>query len=161
MKNLLYVFFIAFLFIVFINGCSSSLPEVKKASEGEDSIYENDVRINVKQIYSWVNRMPGSKPRFHISGELKVLEDSKYNINNITIKKIKITQFNNIVYNFTPKLDSKFNEDTKTIIFSTIRGLLVSAMLDSKKNIDVEILLSDSADEVIIKIPDISIEEVH
>ena len=147
--------------LVFFEGCSSSLPEVNKIAEVEESIYENDVRINVKQIFSWVNRMPGSKPRFHISGELEVLEDSKYNINNIIIKKIKIIQFNNVVYNFTPKVESKFNDETKTIIFSTIRGLLVSAMLDSKKNINVEILLSDSANEILLKIPSISIEEAH
>jgi len=161
MKKLLSIFLLSFLSIVFINGCSSSLPEVNKVAEVEESIYENDVRINVKQIFSWVNRMPGSKPRFHISGELKVLEDSKYNINNIIIKKIKIVQFNNVVYNFTPKVESKFNDETKTIIFSTIRGLLVSAMLDSKKNINVEILLSDSANEILLKIPSISIEEAH
>ena len=161
MKNLPIILGVLVLSIFLINGCSSSLPEIKVASGEEGAIYENDLRINAKQIYSWINRMPGSKARFHISGEIELLENSEYDIANTTIKKVKVIQNNATIYQFTPKSEMNSNDDKKSILFSTIRGLLVSVILDPEKSIDLEILLSDSANEVEFIIPNINIEEVH
>jgi len=154
-------YFIAILFLIILNGCSSSLPEIKNAEVGEKLIYENDLRINNKQIYCWVNKMPGDKPRFNITGELNIFDDSEYNIKTVTIKTIFIMQDNKNVYQFTPNMETKFSGNIKIITFSTIKGMLLSLQLDTSKNVDIKILLTDSANEIEYFIQNIVIEEVH
>jgi len=154
-------YFIAILFLIILNGCSSSLPEIKNAEVEEKSIYENDLRINNKQIYCWVNKMPGDKPRFNITGELNIFDDSEYNIKTVTIKTIFIMQDNKNVYQFTPNMETKFSGNIKIITFSTIKGMLLSLQLDTSKNVDIKILLTDSANEIEYFIHNIVIEEVH
>jgi len=154
-------YFIAILFLIILNGCSSSLPEIKNAEVEEKSIYENDLRINNKQIYCWVNKMPGDKPRFNITGELNIFDDSEYNIKTVTIKTIFIMQDNKNVYQFTPNMETKFSGNIKIITFSTIKGMLLSLQLDTSKNVDIKILLTDSANEIEYFIQNIVIEEVH
>ncbi len=161
MKKIFITYFISVSILFLVSSCSSSLPEIKKVDTEESSIYENSLRINTKQIFSWVNRMPGSKARFHISGELELLENSEFDIANTKISKIKIIQSGTEVYQFTPKYAIVEKEDARTITFSTIRGLLVSILLDASKTIDVKILLSDSANDVEFIIPNVNIEEVH
>ena len=146
--------------IIFVS-CSSSLPEIKNVADEESSIYENNLRINTKQIYSWINKMPGSKARFHVSGELELLENSELDITTTKISKIKILQGGTEVYQFIPKYEMKKKGDIRIITFSTIRGLLVSIMLDAKKTIDIKIILTDSANDVEFIIPNVNIEEVH
>jgi len=158
-KNIKY--FIALLFLILGNGCSSSLPEIKNADVEEKSIYENDLRINNRQIYCWVNKMPGDKPRFNITGELNIFDDSEYDIKTVTIKTIYIMQNNKVVYQFTPNMESKFSGNLKTITFSTIKGMLLSLQLDTNKNVDIKILLADNSNEIDYFIQNITIEEVH
>ncbi len=161
MKKQLLIFTFILSSLCFLNSCSSSLPEIKEVPDEESSIYENNLRINTKQIYSWINRMPGSKARFHVSGELELLENSEFDITTTKISKIKILQGGTEVYQFTPKYEIKEESGSRTITFSTIRGLLVSLMLDANETIDIKILLSDSTNNVEFIIPKVDIEEVH
>jgi hypothetical protein len=161
MKTKSFKYSVLLVLFIISYGCSSLLPEIGKIDIEETSIYDNNLRINVRQIYSWINKMPGAKPRFHTTGELELFEDSEYNINNITIKKIKIIQNNIAVYQFTPKLEIKMSNNSKTILFSTVKGLLLSSVIDSQKHIDVKIILSDSAEDINYVIPNVVIDEVH
>lgn len=160
MKNITIKILSVFL-VILLYQCSSSLPEIKTAESKEDSIYKNNLRINTKQIYCWINRMPGSKARFHVSGELKLLENSDYEIKNTSIKTIYIIQNNEVIYQFTPKVREEMYSNSKKIIFSTIRGLLLTLTLDSEKYFNVKIILSDSATEIEYIIPKVNVEEVQ
>ena len=157
----LVISFILSLFILGINGCSSSVPEVKTVPKISEGIYKDDLRINVKKIYAWVNLMPGAKARFHITGSIELLEDSEYDLKNVTIKKINIIQSKETIYQFTPKTKETFEQNKKSVVFSTIRGLLLTTILDREKSINVELLLSDSSNEIIYLIPNVEISEVH
>lgn len=149
------------LFSLGLVGCSSSLPEIKEVPKISEGIYEDDLRINVKQIYAWVNLMPGAKARFHLTGSIELLDDAQYDIENVTIKEINIIQNKNSIYHFTPKIEETLVADKKSFLFSTIRGLLLTSILDRKKSIDVELLISDSSNEIIYLIPNVEISEVH
>lgn len=157
----LVISFILILFIFGLVGCSSSVPEIRTITKISEGIYKDDLRINIKKIYAWVNLMPGAKPRFHITGSIELLEDSEYDLENVKIKKIIIVQNKNSIYQFTPKMEEKLVENKKSILFSTIRGLLLTSALDKKKSIDVEMLISDSSSEIIYLIPDVKISEAH
>ncbi len=160
-KSTLFKYSIFVIALVIFVGCSSTLPEIKTIVKDEESIYESGLRINVKQIYAWVNLMPGAKARFHITGSVELLEDSEYDINNVTIKKIKIIQNNNTIYQFTPKIEETTELNKKLFLFSTVRGLLLTSALNREKAIEVELLLSDSSSEIVYLIPDVKISEVH
>ena len=153
--------FVLTLFILGITGCSSSVPEVKRVPKISEGIYKDDLRINVKQIYAWVNLMPGAKARFHLTGSIELLDDSAYDLENVTIKEINIVQNKNSIYHFTPKIEETFVNNKKSFLFSTIRGLLLTSILDRKKSIDIELLISDSSNEIIYLIPNVEISEVH
>jgi len=162
MKIIKLLYILPFGLIMFLGyGCSSSLPEIKQIEQKKDNIYDDGRRINVKQIYSWVNKMPGQKKRFHITGNIEILEDSKYNIDDISVTSIIIEQGNNTIYEFIPKTVVDSSNNIKTILFSTVRGLLFSTVIDIYKSIDVKITLSDSANEVYYNIPNVKIEEVY
>ncbi len=151
------MFFLAILW----NGCSSSLPDAKKIQSNSEDIYVDSLRINTKEIYAWVNRMPGQKPRFHVTGNLQIFEDTKYNLNNLIIEGVKVKQGANIIYQFTPTYEAKYLESFKSIVFSTVRGLLLLSTLDVNKDISITIKLSDSLNEIEYSINKIKIEEVH
>ncbi|MBU1114537.1 MAG: hypothetical protein KKE09_05310 [Bacteroidetes bacterium] len=163
MKNIIIRYLLIFTLLFVWSACSSSTPEVKKVNpqEKESPIYDNNLRINTKQIYCWVNKMPGEKARFNITGELVFFDDSDYDINNITIKKILIIQNNNVLYQLTPKLESTFVNNSKSILFSTVKGMLVSIQLDSEKSIDVKVILSDNNNEIEYFIKKVKIEEAY
>jgi len=156
-KILKYLLFFA---LLFGNACSTSVPEIKTVEANKDLVYKEDLRVNVKQMYCWINRMPGQKPRFNVTGELNIYEASDFNINDVTIKKIYVIQKDEIVYQFTPKVDLNIDKNVKTILFSTIQGLLLSLNLDSTKSVEIKILLSDSAKETEYLIENVAIEEV-
>jgi hypothetical protein len=147
--------------LIVLGGCSSPLPEIKKVEIEAKPIYENNLRINSKQVYCWVNRMPGQKPRFNVTGELNIFEASDFNLKDVTIKKVFVIQNDVLVYQFTPKIDLNIDKNVKTIIFSTVKGLLLTMNLDSKKPVNIKILLSDSAKETEYLIENVAIEEVY
>ncbi|MCF6269086.1 MAG: hypothetical protein L3J41_05200 [Melioribacteraceae bacterium] len=157
----LFSYAIFILGLTFIIGCSSSVPEIRTTTKISEGIYKDDIRLNVKQIYAWVNLMPGAKARFHVTGSIELLEDSKFDLENVTIKKINIIQNNNTIYQFTPKTEENLEENKKSILFSSIRGLLYTSILKKENTIDVELLLSDSSNEIIYLIPSVEISEVH
>ena len=146
----------------FLWECSTPLPEVREIKKTESSVYKNDMKINSKRIYVWVNKMPGvgSKPRLHATGELDFFEDTHYNLKNIEIKKVSILQNNEIIYMFSPSTEVKFEKNKKVILFSTVKGLLLSSQLDTKKKITLKILLSDGEEEINFFISDVEIHEV-
>jgi len=125
--------------------CSSSVPQKEIGEVDTELIYTDEVRLNVNKIYSWINAMPGVKPRFNVTGELEILENSNYELEYIKIVKVTILQDQKLVYIFTPTIKEEFQGDKKSIIFSTIRGLLLNAALDQKKSIDISINFDDGS----------------
>ena len=160
-KFKLVISFVLTLFISGLAGCSSSSLEIRKVEKISEGIYKDDVRINIKKIYAWINLMPGEKARFHITGSFELLEGSDYDLENVIIEKINIVQNKNSIYQFSPKTEEKFEPNKKSFLFSTVRGLLYTSILDREKSIDVEILISDSSSEIIYLIPDVEISEVY
>jgi len=152
-----YLFFIS---LLFGSACSTSVPEIKTVEANKELVYKEDLRVNVKQIYCWINRMPGQKPRFNVTGDLNIFEVSDFNLKDVTIKKVFVIQNDEIIYQFTPKIDLNIDKNVKTIIFSTVKGLLLTMNLDSKKHVNIKILLSDSAKETEYLIENVAIEEV-
>jgi len=155
------IWFVFILFLFGLVGCSSSVPEIITTTKISEGIYKDDLRINIKQIYAWINFMPGDKARFHITGSVELLDASEYDLDNVTIKEINIIQNKKNIYIFSPKVEEEINLNIKSFLFSTVRGLLYTSQLDKEKRIDVELLISDSSSEIIYLVKDVEISEVY
>ena len=68
--------------LLFLYSCSSE--RTLKDGDGStelDELLIQDLNLNVNKIYSWVNLMPGSDSRFHITGNIDLFGSIKYEIN--------------------------------------------------------------------------------
>lgn len=149
---------IVFISVIAFIKCSSTVPQKEIGEVETEIIYSDEIRLNVKSIYSWINVMPGSKPRFHVTGELEILDNSNYSIENIKIVKITILQDQKMIFIFRPKINEELSKDKKTLTFSTIRGLLLNAVLNQKKAIDIVFDFNDGSTEIKYVIKDVKIE---
>lgn len=160
-KENINIFLYSFLIVIGIGllyQCSSSVPQKEIGEVETEIVYNEDVRLNVKKVFSWINSMPGEKKRFHVTGELEILEYSNYNYQQISIQKVTVLQDKKMIFIFTPKIEEEIEKNKKNLVFSTVRGLLVNAALDQKKSIDLVILLNDGSEELEYMIPNVSME---
>ncbi len=145
--------------ILVLAGCSSSVPQKEIGEVEPEIIYKDEIRLNVKSIFSWINAMPGpEKPRFHVTGELEILESSNYDLEHIKITKVTILQDQRMVFMFRPKIQEVLSKNKKTLTFSTIRGLLLNAGLNQKKPIDIVFDFDDGSTEIKYVIKNVKIE---
>ncbi len=157
-KNLLYLSFITFL----LWNCSSKeivKEEVEKILPKTELI--KDVNLNVEKTISWVNLMPGSKPKFHISGKFNLLKSDDYNIENMKLKYVKVYQSDKEVYFVKPKVRVEDKGDIKQIMFSTLRGLSINKKLNTKQNVMFEFIFNDTSNDFIYQIKDVELQEVY
>ena len=85
---------IASIITLFSIGCSSSEETTKRDVENYKTVkkFVNQVNLDVEKNVSWVNLMPGSSPKFHVSGKLSLLQSDNYNLEETELKYIKIFQ---------------------------------------------------------------------
>jgi PBP1b-binding outer membrane lipoprotein LpoB len=81
--------------ILFVTGCGSSEEatineEVKTVADEE--IIVPDLKVDIKELYCWVDLMPGGPNRFQISGNLNVSESFKYELKFLKLKAVRIFQ---------------------------------------------------------------------
>ncbi|MEE9432545.1 MAG: hypothetical protein V3V16_15975, partial [Melioribacteraceae bacterium] len=120
-----------------------------------------DVNLNVEKTISWVNLMPGSKPKFHISGKFNLLKSDDYNIENMKLKYVKVYQSDKEVYFVKPKVRVEDKGDIKQIMFSTLRGLSINKKLNTKQNVMFEFIFNDTSNDFIYQIKDVELQEVY
>ena len=138
--------------------CSSSVPQKEIGEVEPEIIYKDEIRLNVKSIISWINEMPGSKPRFHVTGELEILDNSNYDFQHIKITRVTILQDQKMVFMFRPKIKEELDKNKKTLTFSTIKGLLLNAGLNKQKSIDVVFDFDDGSTEIKYVVKNVHIE---
>ena len=92
--------------------------------------------------------MPGiEKPRFHVSGEVEVLDNSNYDFREMEIKKVTVIQDKKMVFMFTPEVVENVMDNKKSFTFSTIRGLLLNAGLDKKNSVNLLMNFNDGYED--------------
>ncbi|VAX27608.1 hypothetical protein MNBD_IGNAVI01-954 [hydrothermal vent metagenome] len=159
MNKILSLITITILSILSFIKCSSSVPQKEIGKVETELVYQNEILLNVKKVYSWINAMPGQKPRFQITGELEILDDSNYNLERLKIVRITILQDKKMIFIFKPNVKEEMLKNKKSVIFSTVRGLLLNAALNEKKPIDIVIEFNDGSTEFKYTISNITIEK--
>ncbi len=154
-----YLYFIL-LIVLFLFGCSSSVPQKEIGEVETELVYQDEIMLNVKKVYSWINAMPGAdKPRFHVTGELEILESNNYDFKKLKIVRITILQNQKMIFMFKPTINEEVQHNKKKLIFSTVRGLLLNAAFHEKQPIDILIEFTDGSTEFKYSINNIPVEK--
>lgn len=144
--------------------CSSSETTTKKS---EDTVREvvkkfvNDVTLDIEKNVSWINTMPGTEPKFHVSGKLDLLSGENYNSESTKLKYIKIYQNGEELYFIMPKVIEEVTTDLKSVTYSTIKGLSINKNLNRKEPVLFELIFIDGKKELKYRINDVLVEEVQ
>lgn len=146
------LFLLNIILVILFGLIACSSEEVTK--RGEQEYKEQEVNLIVNEIYSWVNLMPGSEARFHITGDLEILESDDYDLNLINLVSVIVYHDSKVIYKISPvvKEDNDGLSNSRKIKFSTIRGLMVNRELDLDKKIHVDLVFDDDGSDLVYKI---------
>ncbi|MGE5410142.1 MAG: hypothetical protein ACM3MI_04210 [Clostridiales bacterium] len=86
--------------LLLFNGCGSSSSSDKKNSDAKYSIKESE-------LYAWVNLMPGSKAKFHVTGDVKIEKKGEIDLNEVQFIEVSVYQDDKLLYSFQPGLRDK------------------------------------------------------
>ncbi len=166
MKRNVIIFFIV---ILFLWNCSSKEvqkehePQIEK--EAVEEAYEPTIFIDVNKVYCWVDLMPkiDGENKFHITGEITVHESNDYELNNLTLEKIKIFQKNKLLYSIKPtiKENDLVNNNLRNLLFSTVKGLSLYPNFNIEEEVNVEFIFEEDANSFTFKVFGLSIDKVH
>ena len=161
-----YTYIILLALIVYSCGSSSEISveeqEVMKIVED----YESNIDVDVDDLFCWILKSPGidDDPTFHVSGELEIEEDKKYDFTILRLSLVKIYQNNLPVFVLSPVVrenQKNIGSDYRKIIFTSSRDLTKRLNLDLEENVDVELLFKDGDKSFTFKMFNISIEGVE
>ncbi len=149
---------------VIVYGCATTKVQKEKEEITTKKMPpEQEMNIEVLKIYSWINLMPGTEPRFNISGEIKIKpKDDDYNLHDLLFTQIKIKQNGKTVYYIKPTVrEEGQSKEYRKLVFSTIKGLSLTPDINPDKKINAELIFDDDGDKLKFIINNISIEKVY
>ncbi|MCB9210772.1 MAG: hypothetical protein H6609_15510 [Ignavibacteriales bacterium] len=158
------ILFVSIVCVMYLVSCSSSEESTKKVEETNTRIvkkFRNDVNLNIQKNASWVNLMPGTQPKFHVTGKLDLLEGENYDPLKTELKFIKIYQNEEELYYIMPKVIEEISGDTKILTFSTLKGLSINKNLDTKNPVVFEFIFKQDNNELKYRDNNVLVEEVH
>lgn len=128
-----------FIFIISLLNCSGM-----KETDNSEPV------IQILEINSWLNLMPGGPGSFHLSGELAVTLDADDMIFDIELSEITVYSGQEILYKFKPVLQYSRTEPDLSVNsgkievyrFFTESGLGIKETLMADNMIDVELIIS-------------------
>ncbi len=152
-----------FLFtILLISSCSTTkvvkIPGTKKL---EKKKLVHEVNLNIEKNIGWINLMPGTEPKFQISGSISLLKGNNYNLKTTNLKYIKVFQSGKELYFVKPKIRVEEKKDFKKYLYSTISGLSLVKDLNPNKKLEFEFIFKDGGKEYIYQIKNVEFQEVH
>lgn len=150
------------LLIIIIFGCSSSEINVKQNTTNENVMekFVNEVKLKPDKNICWINVMPGSTPKFHVSGKVTLLPENDFS-ENTQLKYIRIFQLGSEIYYIMPKVVERNENNLRNITYSTIKGLSVSQNLNTKIPVVMELVFVDEKEEFRYRINNVNVEEVQ
>jgi hypothetical protein len=156
-------FVVLVILILFVSACASSkeTPKLEKKKKETIETFENEVKLSIDKNISWVNLMPGSNPKFHISGKISLLKSNSYNFQNAELRLVKVYQSGREIYFIKPKVIEETEDNIKHITYSTISGLSLNRDFELNKPVDFELIFYEDNEELKYRIKDIKVEEVQ
>jgi hypothetical protein len=157
-------YYIKFLFLlIIVFGCSTPEETVKRDTENYKKVlkFNNELNLDVIESISWINMMPGTSPKFHVSGKINLQKGENYSSENTELKYIKIYQSGEELYYIMPKVINSKAGGINTFTYSTIKGLSINDKLDKKEPVVFELIFIDNKEELKFRINNVKVEEVQ
>ena|ERR1039457_7097453 len=152
------ILFTDLLLLVILIGCSGSQSG------------ENDLKLEIitKQVNSWVNLMPGSKPSFFISCSLLIKSNQNAVLDSVHLLKCEVTQDGKLLYVLHPDLQSSdYNMDlvipyaARVFSFNLPSGILIKKELDFEEPISIVFYLSALNKVIVHKVDSIKVVKTY
>lgn len=150
---------LSFIIAYFLSeGCAEKMPGSNKLN----------LTINVVKSYAWVNLMPGGRHSFHLSGDIKIKNNSDEPVTNIELQQIAIFNDTLEILKFKPIFNGGSDKSGYNIQPKDEKDFSITA--PDKINIDklndlkvVSLLLKFSSEDKTFdyKIDSVKIERVY
>ncbi|MCZ7604071.1 MAG: hypothetical protein M5R37_14510 [Melioribacteraceae bacterium] len=143
-KKYILVILLLFLFA----SCTSDEVTKKDEADYDVEMFTPELKVDFKEVYSWINLMPGpdAQARFNITGEFEIFQTSDYDFSKMNLTLIKIFQDKELIYSIKPEIridDKRSTNESKFIIFGTIKGLLPDPKLNTEGVIDAQFIFTE------------------
>ncbi|MEE9450360.1 MAG: hypothetical protein V3V72_09950 [Ignavibacteriaceae bacterium] len=133
---------------------------------GEDTL---QLDIEVSDLYTWLNLMPGSPGKFHLLGELKITNPGNEVIEELKLNKIIISSNKELVYSFYPFFNLKDLSEVNSIepggsreyAFGVESGLKVDKRLMANNLIDIKMKFISGSKFYQLNLNDIIVEQAY
>jgi len=123
--------------------------------------------IEVSELHTWLNLMPGSPGKFHLLGELKITNPGNEVIEELKLDKIIIYSNKVLVYSFYPFFNLKDSSEVNSIesggskeyTFGIESGLKVDERLMTNNLIDIKMKFVSGSEYYQLNLNDIIVEQ--
>lgn len=137
--------------------------------KGLKEVDNTEVDINIVEINSWLNLMPGGPGSFHLSGEAAVYSESDNMIINIELNEVSVYFKNDLLYAFKPvfkysRTEPDYSPDEKRIEvyqFYTESGLEIREVLMGDNLINVELIFKIDDEEIRKSMNDVEVTRAY
>lgn len=154
------IFRLLFLSLLFFSSINCS---------GSKEMNESDFDINIIEINSWLNLMPGGPGSFHLSGEMEIHSDPDSMLIDLSIKEIFVYSGEQLLYRFKPvfqysRTEPDYSLNNKKIDvyqFFTEQGLEIREVLMGDNLINVELVLVLEDKELVKILNDIEVTRAY
>jgi len=125
--------------------------------------------IEVTELHSWLNLMPGSPGKFHLLGELKITNPGNEVIEELKLDKIIIYSNKVLVYSFYPFFNLKDSSEVNSIepggskeyTFGVESGLKIDERLMANNLIDIKMKFIIGSKFYQMNLNDIIVEQAY
>ena len=133
---------------------------------GEETL---QLDIEVNDLHSWLNLMPGSPGKFHLLGELKIANPGSEVIEELKLNKIIIYSNKELVYSFYPFFKLKDLSGVNSIepgssneyVFGVESGLKVDERLMANNLINITMKFISGSEFYQLSLNDIVVEQAY
>jgi hypothetical protein len=153
---------IIFSFLILLWGCASSEIGERKDEVSLAKLYVPQVNLKVLETHCWLNVMPGGEARFNVSGKVEILNSLKYDFKTLELKEVDVQQSGKLIYSIVPTviaLDTLIN--SKTVAFSTVRGLGLVPNFNPEKNVSLKLIFEEGSERFSFLIENLKVEKIY
>jgi len=125
--------------------------------------------IEVSDIHSWLNLMPGSPGKFHLLGELKIKNTGIEVIEELKLDKIKVYSNKEMIYSFYPFFKLKDHSEVNSMkpgesneyVFGVESGLKIDERLMTNNLIDIKMKFISGLKYYQLSLDSITVEQAY
>jgi hypothetical protein len=86
-----------------------------------------NIKVDPVKTYAWLNLMPGGKPSFHLSADIKIKNNSNVPVTNLTLHQIVVYEDTNKIEGFKPVFVNRKDDSDNNFIPGEVKDFSITA----------------------------------